>query len=173
MNYKINQYMDLVFVLINMQNKPNKYNLKNLFNELNLIKQELIQAENKIGWSTAFFAIIISILIAIGIQTKQWLIIGILMIFPISSLLVLVIALIPHIRLFPEKIINLEDRLNIMKINLFGYEKVYENTNIEKSLIDCINLFSKLAFRKYKLIKLAFLITFFWMIIFKALQQKT
>ena len=148
-------------------NKQKKYNVKNLFNELHLAKQELIQAENKIGWSTAFFTIIISILVTIGIQTKQWLIIGILMILPGISFLVLVLALIPKIQLFPNKTINPNDRLNLMKISLLGYEKVYQNTNIEKSLIKIINLFSKLAFRKYKLIKIAFLITFFWIMIFK------
>ncbi len=150
-----------------MQNKQNKYNIKNLFNELHLTKQELIQAENKIGWSTAFFTIIISILVVIGFQTKQWLIIGILMTFPSSSFLVLVLALIPNIKLFPDKIINSNDRLNLMKISVFEYEKVYQNTNLEESLIVTINLFSKLAFRKYKLIKIAFLITFFWIMIFK------
>ena len=148
-------------------NKQNKYNIKNLFNELNLAKQELIQAENKIGWSTAFFTIIISILVTIGIQTKQWLIIGILMILPSISFLVLVLALIPNMQLFPDKVINPNDRLNLMKISVLGYEKVYQNTNIEKSLIKTINLFLELAFRKYKLIKVAFLITFFWIIIFK------
>ena len=150
-------------------NKQNKYNLKDLFNELHLTKQELIQAENKIGWSTAFFTIIISILVVIGFQTKQWLIIGILMTFPSSSFLVLVLALIPNIKLFPDKIINSDDRLNLMKISVFEYEKVYQNTNLEESLIVTINLFSKLAFRKYKLIKIAFLITFFWIIIFKVM----
>ena len=150
-----------------MQNKQNKYDIKNLFNELHLAKQELIQAENKIGWSTAFFTIIISILVAIGIQTEQWLIVGILMILPGISFLVLVLALIPDIKLFPDKIINSNDRLNLMKISVFEYEKVYQNTNLEESLIVTINLFSKLAFRKYRLIKIAFLIAFFWIIIFK------
>ena len=139
----------------------NKYDEMQLFKQLDLIKQELIQAENKIGWSSAFFAIMISVLVLIGNQTNQWIIIGIGISFPILSLLVLVIALVPSIKLLPKRIISKKDRMNLMKISIFGYEKVHENTNVETSLIASVDLFAKLAFKKYKLIKIAFWISFF------------
>ena len=126
---------------------------------LDTSKQELMQADNKTGWTTAIYSAVIASLISLGIYLKNdWWYIGATIVYVLVGFLFVFMALIPKISL-RKKGIKKTDGVNMISISDNGIFDVLKKTknHYEKSLMESIQIYSKLATKKYRIIKFAFL----------------
>ncbi|MCK5867166.1 MAG: hypothetical protein KAG14_02080 [Mycoplasmataceae bacterium] len=150
-----------------MQNTKNRKRLEFL---LEASKQELIQADNKTGWATAIYSAVIAAVIALGIYLgDSWLFLGLVLGYLCMGFFIVFVALIPKVSLRKQDI-KQNDGVNIISISDNGIKNVLKisEDNYEESLMETIKIYSKLATKKYRLIKVSFLLLFppfvFWIL---------
>ncbi len=133
-------------------------------------KQELMQADNKVGWLATILSLIITSLVAINIHFAS--LISYFLWFdlstPVISLLLILFALTPKVPVRQKGSFNpKEDLYNFSKTKFSKKDFLYSDFMINNdkelqisSLIDSVKIYSNLARRKYIMIKISIIILF-------------
>lgn len=126
-------------------------------------------ADSKVGWSSAFFALFLTILITIGFSISTpwiWYVIGPILALPATSTLILLIALNPHPK--ETKVLQSLDFDSLVETEMADLLDASVDRRIEiieGKKMYALSLYASVN-RKIRLVKIAYLITFPFLILF-------
>ena len=130
---------------------------------LNLSKQELMQAESKIGYTISSISLLITVMIFIILHFTSGGLWFLFLTTPLISLCVLTYSFFPKGNLRKQEMKRewYFSSYHIGKLKEKEYEKIISQNDffdIEKSANQSIYIWSQLAFKKYKLLKISLFI---------------